>query len=177
MSEADTPRLSIPKSPPEREAGEPRKHHFVPICWLTGFTETGEKDGRLWVTDFSRKKQWPSTPENAGHIRDFYRLSDLAPDPIVVEKFFGLLEDQVAPVLKNIDRERRLPDDGELDALLRFMAYQWVRVPRFRPFALQHFDRSARERLAQELQTRETWVAMMKEAGMDPNAPGGSTKA
>ena len=51
-------------------APEPRAHHIVPKCWLAGFTDTGENDGRLWVTDLKRKKQWPSTPINTGHRRD-----------------------------------------------------------------------------------------------------------
>ena len=55
---------------------EPRAHHFAPQCWLAGFTDTGEKDGRLWVTDLKRRKQWPSNPRNAAHRRDFYRVSD-----------------------------------------------------------------------------------------------------
>ena len=157
---------------PDAKEPEPRRHHYVPRCWLAGFTDNGEKDGRLWVTDVYRQKQWPSTPNSAGHIRDFYRLSDPAPDPVVVEKFFSLLEDEVAPLLRSIDRERRRPDNGELDALLHFMAYQWVRVPRFRPFALGTLDRITRERLAKELQSRETWLAALKEAGVDPDAPG-----
>jgi hypothetical protein len=39
---------------------EPRAHHFVPQCWLAGFTETGERNGRLWVTDLKKRKQWQS---------------------------------------------------------------------------------------------------------------------
>jgi hypothetical protein len=54
---------------------EPRAHHFVPQCWLAGFTETGEKDGQLWVTDLHRRKQWLSSPVNSGRRRDFYRTS------------------------------------------------------------------------------------------------------
>lgn len=160
--------------PPEPE---PRRHHYVPRCWLAGFTETGEKDGRLWVTDFSRRKQWPSTPDNAGHIRDLYRLSDPAPDPVIVEKFFSRLEDLVAPLLKSIDRERRRPDSDELEALLLFMAYQWVRVPSFRPIALQILDRVAKEELAKRLTSPETWLAAQREAGIDPDAPGAEYEA
>jgi hypothetical protein len=52
------------------------------------------------------------------------------------------------------------------------MAYQWVRAPRFRPFALQLHDRITRERLAKELESPETWVAALKKAKMDPSAPG-----
>jgi hypothetical protein len=100
--------------PPIRQEAEPRRHHYVPQCWLAGFTETGENDGRLWVTDFSRQRQWPTTPANAGHIRDFYRLADPAPDPVAVERFFSRLERMVAPVLRALDTERRPPNDDEV---------------------------------------------------------------
>jgi hypothetical protein len=52
------------------------------------------------------------------------------------------------------------------------MAYQWVRVPRFRPYALEILDRIARQKVAEELQTRDTWFTALKEAGMNPDAPG-----
>jgi hypothetical protein len=45
---------------------EPRRHHYVPRCWLAGFTDTGENDARLWVTDLRRRKQWNTSPGNAG---------------------------------------------------------------------------------------------------------------
>jgi hypothetical protein len=153
-------------------APEPRKHHYVPSCWLAGFTECGKADGRLFVTDFALQKQWLSTPENAAHIRDFYRLPDPAPDPLVVERFFSVLESHVARIFKSIDQERRGPNDDELDALLEFMAYQWVRVPWFRPFAFQILDRMTRETAAKMLQNRDTWLVALKDAGMDPNVPG-----
>src|SRR5260370_21986042 len=159
-------------NPRTRERAEPRRHHCVHQCWLAGFTESSTNEGRLWVTDLSRQKQWATTPENARHIRDFYRLSEPTPDPVVVEKFFSELESQVAPILKSIDREQRQPNDDELDALLHFMAYQLVRVPRFRPFALEILDRVARQKLAEELQSRDTWLAALKKAGMDPDASG-----
>jgi hypothetical protein len=160
-------------SPPTaKKDAEPRRHHYVPQCWLAGFTETAEKDGRLWVTDLSRQSQWASTPENAGHIRDFYRLSEPSPDPVIVEKMFGALESATAPILKSLDTERRPPNADELDALLQFIAFQWARVPKFRPFVLQILDRSTREKLDEELQSRETWIAALRKAGMDPDAPG-----
>jgi len=68
---------------------EARAHHFVPQCWLAGFTDTGEKDGMLWVTDLKRKKQWRCKPSEAGHRRDFYRIEDTAlSDPLAIETIF-----------------------------------------------------------------------------------------
>jgi hypothetical protein len=68
---------------------EPRRHHYAPRCWLAGFTETGEPDGRLWVTDLARRKQWVTSPGNAGFVRDFYRLPGENLDPVMAEKTFG----------------------------------------------------------------------------------------
>lgn len=158
--------------PNAKQDAEPRGHHFVPKCWLAGFTETGETDGRLWVTDFSRKRQWQTTPEKAGKIRDFYRLSDPAPDPVVVEKMFSELESVSGPILNNLDTERRPPTADELDALLQFIAIRWARVPAFRPLVLEVLDKLARRKFAESLQCRETWIAALKEAGLDPAAPG-----
>ena len=149
-----------------------RRHHYVPRCWLRGFTETSENDGRLWVTDFSRRAQWPSSPANAGHIRDFYRLGEDAPDPVAVETFFGTLETNAAPILRSIDAERRPPNSDELDVLLEFMAYQFVRLPAFRPFVLQLQDRIVRGELERLLQTPETWRAALVAMGEDPDRPG-----
>ncbi len=46
-SEADTAPQLRPMNPPTREGAEPRRHHFVPTCWLEGFGESGTKAGTL----------------------------------------------------------------------------------------------------------------------------------
>ena len=67
---------------------EPRRHHYVRTCWLVGFTETGDQDGKLFVTDFKRGSQWGATPGPAGFIRDFYRLEDEGlSDPVMAESY------------------------------------------------------------------------------------------
>lgn len=155
-----------------KQGSEPRKHHFVPKCWLRGFTETGKKDGRLWVTDFSLKKQGVATPGKIGWLRDFYRLSDPAPDPVFIENQFSKLETAIAPVLKILDSERRAPRPDELDSLIEFMAVQWVRVPAYRPFAFRTMDSVVRKKLAEELHSPETWLASLRAQGISPDAPG-----
>ena len=107
---------------------EARAHHYVPQFWLMGFTETGEQDGRLYVTNLPRKRQWPSNPRGAGHRRDFYRVEDPSlTDPFAIEKLFSKIESDVAPVFKSMTEEKRGPRDGyELGMLLEYMAIQWV---------------------------------------------------
>jgi hypothetical protein len=119
-------------------ANEPRRHHYVPRCWLAGFTETGENDDRLWVTDLSRGHQWPSTPDGAGHIRDFYRLEDEnASDPVMAETALSRIETEVGPILRAVNRERRSPGVEELDAIL----YSWLCNGRgFQPFGHSYLE-------------------------------------
>ena len=76
---------------------EARAHHYVPQCWLLGFTETGEKDGMLYVTDLKRKKQWRCKPSEVGHRRDFNRVDDPSvSDPNAIETIFAEVESSVA---------------------------------------------------------------------------------
>jgi hypothetical protein len=155
-----------------KKTQEPRKHHFVPKCWLAGFTETGDKNGKLWVTDMARKRQWESSPAKTGYIRDFYRLPSPQADPVVVEKTLSQIESDVAPILKSIDREQREPNEDELESLLWFMAIQWGRVPSFRPFILGVTDSIYREHVMKALVTRDSWAAYLKEVGVAADEPG-----
>jgi hypothetical protein len=155
----------------ENKHPEARRHHYVPSCWLAGFTQKGVKDDQLFVTDLLRKKQWPSTPENAGHQRDFYRLKGKCADPLAVEKFFSRLEASIAPLLRFIDRNRpEILTHDELDCLLHFMAFQFVRLPTFRPLARRVFDTAGKERLAEALRDPATWTQALIKIGKDPNA-------
>src|ERR1039457_1662379 len=94
---------------PAMKEPEPRRHHYVPQCWLAGFTDTGEKDGQLWVTGLVRRKQWQASPRKTGRIRAFSRLADKELDPVMVEKAFANIEAEVAPILRILEREQRRP--------------------------------------------------------------------
>jgi len=156
----------------ESKANEPRRHHYVPRCWLAGFTDTGDKDGNLWVTDFQRRKQWQTSPGNAGFIKDFYRLTDEHLDPVLAEKAFSQVESEVAPILRNIDQDRRAPGVEEFDVLLYFIALQWARTPAFRPFVLNILDVLARTEIDEALKSPELWRRALEKAGISPDAPG-----
>jgi hypothetical protein len=152
---------------------EPRAHHFAPQCWLSGFTDTGEKDGRLWVTDLKRRKHWLSNPQNAGHRRDFYRVSDPAfKDPVAFEKVFSRIEDSIAPLFKDLDKQPRGPHRHEWESLFAYIATQWMRVPAFRPTLLRIADGIHRRFFAEALKSPESWAARLKKLGIAADAPG-----
>jgi hypothetical protein len=152
------------------KSNEARAHHFVPQCWLAGFTDTGEKGGMLYVTDLKRKRQWRCKPADAGHRRDFYRVEDPnLSDPLAIEKIFSKIENSVAPVFKALTKEKRGPKNGfELGLLLEYMAIQWIRVPAFRAILgrvmLSLFSDFA-------LRTPEAWKMALQKAGISATHP------
>ena len=158
--------------PRRQDRRRPRKHHFVPKCWLAGFTETLEPDGTLWVTDFVRQKQWSSSPGKTARITDFYRLSDQSRDPVYVENALSKIEAEAAPILQVLARNPRSPNPDELEMLLQFMAVQWVRVPSFRPFVLDVLRSITTRDMAAALETCETWQATLRESGTPEDTPG-----
>ena len=102
---------------------EPRAHHFVPQCWLAGFTDSGQKDGMLYGFDLKRKKQWRCKPSAVGQRHDFYRVEDPAlSDPLAIKKLFSKIESGFCPVSKRLDAEKRGPANGqELGVLTEYM--------------------------------------------------------
>ena len=103
---------------------------------------------------------------------DLYRLAEDSPDPVIVERFFGDLETSVAPILRRIDEERRPPSNDELDMLLEFMAFQFVRIPRFVPSSCNYKTVSSEKNSKELLRNPETWRAALTAMGEDPNHPG-----
>ena len=154
-----------------RQSAEPRAHHFVPQCWLAGFTDTGEPDGMLYVTDLKRKKQWRCKPSEAGHRRDFNRIDDPSvPDPVKIEKLFSSIESDVAPVFRNLTKEKRGPKDGfELGMLVEYLAIQWARVPSFRDVVREAFESHFHTEI---LSSPEAWERALRRVGASPGDPG-----
>jgi hypothetical protein len=156
----------------QEKTSKPRAHHFAPQCWLAGFTDSGDKTGRLWVTDIERRKQWPSSPPNAGHERDFYRVSTPGLDPFGFETELAEIEGIIAPLLKNLYFEPRAPTPAELADLLVFAGLQYVRVPAFRPTMLNVADDMHTSRILEDLKTPASWQDALRSYGIPLDSPG-----
>jgi hypothetical protein len=151
---------------------EARKHHYVPKCWLAGFTESGDVNQKLWVSDLERRNQWATTPANVGHQRDFNRLSDQYPDPLAFENFFAEVESDVAPILRRSFPSQEELYKDEFETLLVFVALQFIRVPAFRPKLLTIAEKIRSSQLREDLASKETWSLASREAGLSSDSPG-----
>lgn len=120
---------------------EPRKHHYLPQLYLRNFTLDGGVRDRLWVFDQEQVKQWPSTPEGAGHQRDFYEIED-PKEPMAVENWLAQFESAAAPVLKEIIESKNLPPhtSAAFGYFITFVALLVARVPHVRNTLSQFFD-------------------------------------
>lgn len=111
----------------------PRRHHYVPESYLSRFTDSGTRQGSLWVFDRHLGTTRESNPKNSGHQRDYYRLDEgAAGDPYYFEKAFGELEGKASIVIDDILRTRELPGVESLEYLVSFVGLQAVRIPAFR---------------------------------------------
>jgi hypothetical protein len=86
-----------------------RKHHFIPVFYLAGFTQSGDENDALWVLDQAQGKQWQSKPRAIAFQRDFYRVEGSGVEADAVEKAFGELEGKAARILARIREDQRLP--------------------------------------------------------------------
>jgi len=121
----------------------------------------GKRDGRLWVTDFSKRASGLLLPLNARHQRDFYRISSPENDP-VVEKLYSKIEDGIAPILRGIQEKLRGSTEPELERLYASMAIQWTRVRAFRPNLLSIAQTVNRAAMKKVLRRPASWEKLLK---------------
>lgn len=149
----------------EKTPAEPKGQHKVPASYLAGFTVDGTKTGRLWVTDKARRKQYQGSPKTSGRENHFYTAvwAD-GLDPFGVEKSFQQLEDEWAPVIKQVIAESRLPraDSEEMAGLTMFVAFQAMRTSAARDQIGSLFHRQQKQILIERLKNGTDWDAFVE---------------
>lgn len=135
---------------------EPRRHHYVPQWYLDRFTDSR---GFLQVYDTHANTWRTQRPNKVMRINDYYRQS-WAPegtDPVGLERFLGA---ELEPLGQQAI-DKALLGKGALDAvesaaLLTYIEFQWMRVPRqaqrikarLHAFVLEHAPQDIRDAVA-----------------------------
>ena len=109
-----------------------RNHHFVPRGYLNGFTDTGTKDGRVFVTDLTARSTFWTNPRNIAAERDFNRVEVEGHEHDAIEQSLGEFEGKACAVIRHIRTSGELPGDEELSYVLNLMTLLIVRNPRGR---------------------------------------------
>lgn len=111
---------------------EPRLHHYIPRFYLSGFADPSilrrEKKEIIWT--YERGKQVRrSYPENEARQRDFYAFVKDGSRNVEVETWFGKLEDQVAPIIASLAKDKRRITESEKEWLALFIGTMQMRTP------------------------------------------------
>src|SRR4051812_33944610 len=115
----------------------PRRHHYIPVNYLKGFTPSGDSTDRLHVIDLLRATSRQCRPGATGFENDFYKIERDGINPNAVEYAFGKVENLVAPSLQRVRLQRSMNTE-ELEDLLTFISVQSIRG-----FAFQRIVREA----------------------------------
>jgi hypothetical protein len=136
---------------------EPRLQHYVPRFYLSGFADPDilrtEKKEVIWVYERGKQPR-RSSPKSEARERDFYTYVNNGSRNADVEKRLAYLEQQVAPILARLAKDRRLIADSEKEWLALFIGTMQMRTPSGRYLS--------------EARINPLVTQMMKEAAADP---------
>jgi len=113
-------------------AKEARHHHYLPQCYLAGFTESGEKTDLLYVFEVESDRSFRTSPRNVGAERDFNRVEIDGTEPDAIEKALALFEGQAANVLKRTTDTNVIHSTDDFVMLLNLVGLLSVRNPQIR---------------------------------------------
>ena len=148
-----------------------RHHHYLPQCYLKGFTKRGGKKSKLTVIDLRQKKHFETTPRNVGGIRDFNRISIEGVDQNILEKSLAKFESAVATALRKLEGGAAF--EGKIrDLILNLVAMLAIRSPKMREHWRKFQTKIVERMMALTLATKERWesqIRQIKESGQDVN--------
>src|ERR1700689_167553 len=111
---------------------EPRLQHYIPRFYLSGFTDPriqkSEKTNSICVDEKGREIR-KSSPKKEARQRAFYSYVQDGTGNYEVEVWLGKLEDQIAPMIPILAKEKRAVTESEKESLALFMGIMHVRTP------------------------------------------------
>jgi len=150
---------------------EPRRHHYIPAAYLAGFTNSGEKEDKLFVFDQQSLRSWESSPDESAHKRDFYRLDPGENlDEFAIEKALGEFEGIAMPVLRKIEETKSLGTGEDFNLLINFMSLMIVRTPHTRNLFIKPMKQIAKITSQMAIGNKEIYenaLKKMKEDGKE----------
>jgi len=94
--------------------GKQTNHHFIPACYLKGFTNDGDRNSRLWAFPKDGvKKAYGTNPNNACSKNNYYKLENNT-KPLLIEKWYGdVIEPKIGSFLDDLKSNMTLDRNNE----------------------------------------------------------------
>ncbi len=146
-----------------------RHHHYLPQCYLKGFTRGGGRNSKLTVIDLGRNKRFETIPRNVGGMRDFNRLDIDGLDRNILEKTLAAFESIAALALRKLDQGEVF--EGEVRyIILDLIAMLAIRSPEMREHCRRFCEQVVERIMGLVLSSKEMWdlqVRQLKESGVN----------
>jgi len=121
------------------------KHHYVPACYLSGFTEGGLRTSSFWCVPKNNTKPYGTNPNDSCVQRNYYKVEELHDDPLYVEDWYGKeIETKIGDILSFIQHNKKLPSNDDMEVLLLLVATFYLRNPNYRKSIAAPIQHSAK---------------------------------
>lgn len=141
-------------------AAEPRNHHWIPQCYLKGFTSNGQ----VYVVDAKQRKAFTTRPRNVAAERDFNRIDVPGLDPNQVEGDMAGFESDLALALGRLNQHGLFHSLEDLHLVLHLVAILATRSPERREHVGQFTEQIAKRMLEFSVATEEHYESHYGEA-------------
>ncbi|WP_321837365.1 DUF4238 domain-containing protein [Pseudomonas kulmbachensis] len=143
-----------------------RHHHYLPQCYLKGFTQGSAKKSKLLVLDLKSNKKFESTPRNVGGMRDFNRVEINGIDPEIIEKTQSAFESKAATALRKL--EETFDFSGETkDVILELIGMLAIKSPEMREHLAKPQAQIANQIMAMTFESKDRWESQVTQIKQD----------
>ncbi len=144
---------------------EPRKHHFIPQCYLRNFS-VGEKRKQVFLIDAVRNIECKTSIVNVAQRRDFNRVNINGIEPNYFEKNFSKFEEKVSCSIKLLMDSDVFKNDVK-DNILNLIALLAVRSPQKRNSFAKSYAQTIKIIMELSLATRQRWEGYMEKFSVE----------
>ena len=88
-----------------------RNHHYLPQGYLGAFTNTGTREGQLYVFDLVTRRSFRTRPRNVAAEKDFNRFEANGYSPDFLETSLSGVEGAATSVMRDMARAGERADD------------------------------------------------------------------
>jgi hypothetical protein len=109
-----------------------RRHHYLPLSYLAGFTDNGTKNSQFFVLDVHTGHSFRTTPNNVAVERDFNRIDIEGQSSDAIEQALASLEEQAAQAIQNVIELEEFPEDKDYNFIMNLLGLIAVHNPQLR---------------------------------------------
>lgn len=109
-----------------------QRHHYLPQCYLKGFTSSGTKDGQFFVMEVANGRSFRSSPKNVAVERDFNCVDAQGIAPDAIEQAWAPFEQEFAKAIQRVVDTQTFPGERDYNIILNFICLFAVRNPALR---------------------------------------------